>query len=169
MALLHVGPPMLQFGHPFLKGFDRIHACLLYQIVEVIYLPVRAGERGSIVQGTGRPKAGRFGDSSDNRAEDSTAQTKASVSEWCLPPRRSAEFVKAVKGSHMRKEVYCENCESDQPLVEHEPQTDEFNPYPWYDLTCGTCCCLIATIQIVPGDKPVEPSAAVAAKSILLQ
>jgi hypothetical protein len=24
-ALRHVRPPMLQFGHPFLKGFDRIH------------------------------------------------------------------------------------------------------------------------------------------------
>jgi hypothetical protein len=36
LALLHVGPPMLQFGHPFPKGFDRIHSCLLYQLVEVI-------------------------------------------------------------------------------------------------------------------------------------
>lgn len=68
-----------------------------------------------------------------------------------------------------RKEVYCETCQSDQPLIEHEPQQDDLNPYPWYDLTCGTCCYLIATIQIVPADKPVEPSAAVAAKSILLQ
>ena len=32
VALLHVGPPILQFGHPFLKGFDRI------------YSPVRAGD-----------------------------------------------------------------------------------------------------------------------------
>jgi hypothetical protein len=29
-----------------------------------------------------------------------------------------------------RKEVYYENCKSDQPLVEHEPQTDELNPIP---------------------------------------
>jgi hypothetical protein len=56
-----------------------------------------------------------------------------------------------------RKEVYWENCQS-----EHEPQTDDLNPYSWYDLTCGTCCfIIIATIQIVPDDKPVEPSAAV--------
>jgi hypothetical protein len=60
-----------------------------------------------------------------------------------------------------RKEVYCENCKSDQPLVEHEPQTDELNPYRWYDLTCETCYFIIASIQIVPDDKPVEPSAAV--------
>lgn len=51
-----------------------------------------------------------------------------------------------------RKEVYCETCKSDQPLVEHEPQTDELNPYPWYDLTCGTCHLIITTIQIVPDD-----------------
>ena len=60
-----------------------------------------------------------------------------------------------------RKEVYCENCTSDKPLVEHEPQTDDLNPYPWYDLQCGTCYSVIATIQIVPDDKLVEPSAAV--------
>jgi hypothetical protein len=58
-----------------------------------------------------------------------------------------------------RKEVFCENCDSYQPLVEHEPQTDERDPYPWYDFTCGTCCLIIATMQIVPDDKPVEPSA----------
>ena len=60
-----------------------------------------------------------------------------------------------------RKEVYCETCKSDQPLLEHEPQSDDRNPYPWYDLQCGTCYSVIATIQIVPDDKPVEPSAAV--------
>jgi hypothetical protein len=55
-----------------------------------------------------------------------------------------------------RKEAYCENCQSHQPLVEHEPQTDNLSLYPWYDLTCGTCCWVIATIRIVPDDKPVE-------------
>ena len=67
-----------------------------------------------------------------------------------------------------RKEVYCETCNSDQPLVEHEPQLDELNPYPWYDLTCGTRHSIIATIQIVPDDKPAEPSAAVAAGPVRL-
>jgi hypothetical protein len=67
-----------------------------------------------------------------------------------------------------RKKVYCENCQSYQPLVEHEPKRDELNPYPWYDLTCGTCHYIIATIQIVPDDKPVEPSAAVAAGPVRL-
>ena len=38
-----------------------------------------------------------------------------------------------------RKEVYCETCKSNQPMVEHEPQMDELNPYPWYDITWGTC------------------------------
>ena len=55
-----------------------------------------------------------------------------------------------------RKEVYCEHCQSNQLLVEHKPQTDERSPYPWYDLTCRTCCAIIATIQIVPDDKPIE-------------
>jgi hypothetical protein len=55
-----------------------------------------------------------------------------------------------------RKEVYCENCGSAQPMVEHEQQIDELNPYPWYDITCGTCCWIIATVQIVPDDKPIE-------------
>jgi hypothetical protein len=59
-----------------------------------------------------------------------------------------------------RKEVYCETCGSDQPMVEHEPQMDDLNPYPWYDITCGTCYSVIATIQIVPDDKPIEPSKA---------
>jgi hypothetical protein len=60
-----------------------------------------------------------------------------------------------------RKEVYCETCGSDQPMVEHEPHKDELNPYPWYDISCGTCYSVIATIQIVPDDKPIEPSRAV--------
>jgi hypothetical protein len=62
-----------------------------------------------------------------------------------------------------RKEVYCETCGSDQPMLEHEPQKDELNPYPWYDISCGTCYSVIATIQIVPDDKPIEPSRAVEA------
>jgi len=60
-------------------------------------------------------------------------------------------------GSMARKEAYCEDCGNYQPMVEHEPQKDARNPYPWYDITCGTCCSIIATVQIVPDDKPVEP------------
>jgi hypothetical protein len=60
-----------------------------------------------------------------------------------------------------RKEIYCENCGSNQPMIEHEPQKDELNPYPWYDITCGTCYFIIATVQIVPDTKPLEPSKAV--------
>jgi hypothetical protein len=60
-----------------------------------------------------------------------------------------------------RKEVYCATCGSDQPMIEHEPEKDDLNPYPWYDVQCGTCYSVIATIQIVPDDKPVEPSQAV--------
>jgi hypothetical protein len=56
-------------------------------------------------------------------------------------------------------EVFCENCDSYQPVVEHEPQQDERNPYPWYDITCGTCDLIIATLQIVPDEKPIEPAA----------
>ena len=59
-----------------------------------------------------------------------------------------------------RKEVFCENCDSYQPAVQDEPLTDERNTYPWYDITCGTCHLIIATLQIVPDDKPIEPSAA---------
>ena len=58
-----------------------------------------------------------------------------------------------------RKEVFCENCDSYQPAVQDEPKADERNPYPWYDITCGTCHLIIATLQIVPDDKPIEPSA----------
>jgi hypothetical protein len=68
-----------------------------------------------------------------------------------------------------RKEVYCETCKSNQPLIEPEPQKDDLNPHPWYDLVCGTCYSIIATIQIVPDDKPVEPSAAVEPKLKLVQ
>jgi hypothetical protein len=60
-----------------------------------------------------------------------------------------------------RKEVYCEACGSNQPMIEHEPQKDDLNPYPWYDITCGTCYTIIASVQIVPDNKPVEPSTAV--------
>ena len=60
-----------------------------------------------------------------------------------------------------RKEIFCENCESYQPLLEHEPQADERNQYPWYNIECGTCRLIIAALQIVPDDKPIEPSAAV--------
>lgn len=60
-----------------------------------------------------------------------------------------------------RKEVYCENCGSNQPMIEHEPQTDSRNPYPWYDVTCGTCHSIICSVQIVPDGKPIEPLKAV--------
>lgn len=60
-------------------------------------------------------------------------------------------------GSMPRKEVYCEDCGSYQPMVEHPPQKDSLNPYPWYDITCATCASIIATVKIVPDDKPVEP------------
>ena len=60
-----------------------------------------------------------------------------------------------------RKELFCENCDSYQPMVEHEPITDERNPYPWYDVTCGTCAYIVATIQIVPDDKPLDHSDAI--------
>ena len=46
-------------------------------------------------------------------------------------------------------------------MIEHAPQKDELNPYPWYDITCGTCYSIIATVQIVPDTKPLEPSKAV--------
>ena len=56
-----------------------------------------------------------------------------------------------------RKEIYCETCGSNQPMIEHEPKMDEGNEYPWYDITCGTCHSIIATVQIVPDDKPINP------------
>ena len=62
---------------------------------------------------------------------------------------------------HTRKEVYCEACGSNQPMIEHEARKDDLNPYPWFDICCGTCHSIIATIQIVPDDKPIEPSTAV--------
>jgi len=46
-------------------------------------------------------------------------------------------------------------------MVEHEPRKDDLNPYPWYDITCGTCCSIIATVEIVPDEKPVEPPKAI--------
>lgn len=46
-------------------------------------------------------------------------------------------------------------------MVEREPVQDEMNPFPWYDVTCGTCYSVIATVQIVPYDKPLGPSRAV--------
>ena len=67
-----------------------------------------------------------------------------------------------------RKEVYCETCGSDQPMIEHEPQKDEVNPYLWYDTTCGTCNSIIAAVQIVPDDKPLEPSLAVEQEPVLI-
>jgi len=42
-------------------------------------------------------------------------------------------------------------------MIEHEPQRDKLNPYPWFDITCGTRCSIIATVQIVPDGKPLEP------------
>ena len=45
-------------------------------------------------------------------------------------------------------------------MMEHESQVDELNPYHWYDITCGTCCSIIATAQVVLDEKPVEPSRA---------
>ena len=55
------------------------------------------------------------------------------------------------------KEVCCEDCDGYQPMIEHEPWTDAHNPYPWYDITCGTCASIFATVQIVPDDKASEP------------
>jgi hypothetical protein len=48
-----------------------------------------------------------------------------------------------------------------QSADDRAPQTDHRNPHPWYDITCGTCCSIIATVRIVPDDKPVEPSSAI--------
>jgi hypothetical protein len=66
---------------------------------------------------------------------------------------------------HSRKEVYCEACGSNQPMIEHPPQKDDLNPNPWYDITCGTCFSIIATVQMVPGNKPIEPSKAVTSEA----
>jgi len=46
-------------------------------------------------------------------------------------------------------------------MIEHQAQKDDLNPHPWYDITCGTCYSIIATVQIVPENKPIELSAAV--------
>ena len=74
-----------------------------------------------------------------------------------------------VFGRMPRKEVYCETCGSDQPMIEHEPQQDELNPYPWYDMTCGTCYSIIATVRIVPDDKPLEQSNVVEGRPYLVK
>ncbi len=55
------------------------------------------------------------------------------------------------------KQVFCENCGSYQPMIEHEPQLDDPNPYPWFDITCGTCSSVICTVRIVP-DFEGEPA-----------
>lgn len=47
-------------------------------------------------------------------------------------------------------------------MVEHPPEKGELHPYPWYDITCGTCAAIIATVQIVSDDEPMEPSELVA-------
>ena len=60
-----------------------------------------------------------------------------------------------------RQEVYCEMCGSNQPMIQHEQQKNELNAYPWYNIVCGTCYSTIATVQIVPDDKPLEPSKSV--------
>lgn len=46
-------------------------------------------------------------------------------------------------------------------MVEIDPNEDDQTPYPWYDIVCGTCDWIIATVRIVPDDKPLERSAAV--------
>jgi hypothetical protein len=65
------------------------------------------------------------------------------------------ELLRITSGS--RKEVYCKACGSYQPMIEDEPEADDNSPYPWGDITCGTCHSLIATVQVVPNDKPLEP------------
>ena len=50
-------------------------------------------------------------------------------------------------------------------MIEHQAQKDDLNPYPWFDITCGTCCSIIATVQIVPANKPIEPSTAVTSEA----
>ena len=44
----------------------------------------------------------------------------------------------------VRKELYCEDCGSFQPMVESEPQKNELNLEPWYDILCGTCYSIIS-------------------------
>jgi hypothetical protein len=44
-------------------------------------------------------------------------------------------------------------------MLEAHPQKDDLSPYPWYDIVCGTCDWIIATVRIVPDDKPLEQSA----------
>ena len=45
-------------------------------------------------------------------------------------------------------------------MVENKPEVDELNPYSWYEIICGTCYSIILTVQVVPDDKPFEPSKA---------
>jgi hypothetical protein len=45
-------------------------------------------------------------------------------------------------------------------MLEVDAEKDDLNPYPWYDIVCGTCDWIIATVRIVPDEKPREPSAA---------
>ena len=47
-------------------------------------------------------------------------------------------------------------------MLEAHPQKDDLSPYPWYDIVCGTCDWIIATVRIVPDDKPLEQSAVLA-------
>jgi hypothetical protein len=59
-----------------------------------------------------------------------------------------------------RKVVYCENCGTINrwsSTEATEAQPDEFNQYPWYDITCGICCSIIASVRIVPDDEPIKP------------
>ena len=65
-----------------------------------------------------------------------------------------------------RKEVYCEICGSYQPVVEREPHDRSlaqfpWHPYPCYDLTCGTCFYIVASLRIVPNDAPIDSSKAI--------
>jgi uncharacterized membrane protein len=46
-----------------------------------------------------------------------------------------------------------------------ERVADTVHPHPWYDITCGACVSVIATVQIVPDDKPLQPSKAVEQKA----
>lgn len=73
--------------------------------------------------------------------------------------REAEELLRISSGT--RREVYCKACGSNQPMIEDEPEADDNSAYPWGDITCGTCHALIATVQIVPNDKPVEPPRAV--------
>jgi hypothetical protein len=68
-----------------------------------------------------------------------------------------------------RKEIHCEACGSFQPMIEHEAQEDELNDYPWYDITCGTCCSIIASVRIVPESRALAPSEGVVRRPRLVK